>query len=320
VGEQDAQLGDALKRETGNTTPFDIHFDDAITTYVHGQTGTIPSPNSPYVRQLERDMGKLTLLNARTGNTDQVTQHIADHTEEGLLHMVTADPLRTPTFTDFGDPDYFFLTGSCPAASTPGCPTVGTGFAWNHGDDNPEIAKTWVGYVGPTVRNLGETSSIWTDHTDVRPTMLELLGLRDDYTQDGRFVAQIADRSALPYGLRGDDLRAYERLAAIYKQIEAPFGRFGHDSEIVSTTAVASSSPGDWIYLGFDRQLQACGAQRDRLGAQINAELQGATFDSAGIDERTSERLTDRAQELLADMHALSRMNTPPRYEVCGGE
>jgi hypothetical protein len=318
VGEQDAQLKDALARETGNATPFDIHFDDAITTYVHGQTGTIPSPNASYVRQLERDMGKLTLLNARTGNTDQVTRHIANQTEEGLLHMVTADPLRTPTFTDFANPDYFFLTFGCPAGSTPGCPTVNNGFAWNHGSDNPETAKTWVGYVGPTVRNLGQTSSIWTDHTDVRPTMLALLGLKDGYSQDGRFVAQIAAPAALPPGLHGDELRAFERLAAIYKQIEAPFGRFGHDSEIVSTTAVASSSPNDWVYLGFDRQLQACGTQRDQLGAQINGLLQGATFGGVGLNERTAERLIDRAQELLAGMQRLTRMATPPEYNVCG--
>ena len=28
-----------------------------------------------------------------------------------LLHMVTASPARTPTFTMFGDDDYFFETG-----------------------------------------------------------------------------------------------------------------------------------------------------------------------------------------------------------------
>lgn len=65
------------------------------------------------------------------------------------------------------------------------CPAVNPCFAWNHGDDNPEIARTWVGYVGPTVKNLGETRSIWTDHADVRSTMLETLGLADDYMDDG---------------------------------------------------------------------------------------------------------------------------------------
>ena len=34
---------------------------------------------------------------------------LADHTEMKTLHMVTADPSRTPTFTPFADPDWFFF-------------------------------------------------------------------------------------------------------------------------------------------------------------------------------------------------------------------
>jgi hypothetical protein len=75
---------------------------------------------------------------------------------------------------------------------------VDNGNAWNHGDDNPVIAQTWLGLVGPTVRQLGQTSSIWTDHTDVRPTMLSVLGLTPDYVPDGRVISQAIAPDALP--------------------------------------------------------------------------------------------------------------------------
>ena len=55
-------------------------------------------------------------------------------------------------------------------------PVVGTGFAWNHGDIQPEIARTFIGIVGPGVKNLGVTmpQDFFTDHVDLRPTMMSL--------------------------------------------------------------------------------------------------------------------------------------------------
>ena len=54
-------------------------------------------------------------------------------------------------------------------------PLVGTGFAWNHGDIQPEIARTFIGIVGPGVRNLGVTEprDFFTDPVNLRPTMNE---------------------------------------------------------------------------------------------------------------------------------------------------
>src|ERR1700727_354972 len=130
---------------------------------------------------------------------------MADEAEENILHMVNSDPNRTPTFTLFGNDDFFFQSvcssvgsaqGATPAPVSnegPGCPAQGAGFAWNHGDVQPEIATTWQGWVGPGIANLGQTSRIWTDHTDARPTLMTLLGLHDDYTWDGRAIEQILD-------------------------------------------------------------------------------------------------------------------------------
>src|SRR5919197_3063056 len=109
--------------------------------------------------------------------------------------MINSDPSRTPTFTMFANPDFFFQT------SNPTCggnPCVNPGFAWNHGDVQDEIANTWLGIVGPGVNRGGVDSEVWTDHTNVRPTMLSLLGLKDDYLNDGRVLAEGLESKATP--------------------------------------------------------------------------------------------------------------------------
>ena len=83
--------------------------------------------------------------------------------------MVNSDPRRTPTFTGFADPNYF-LTSSNFAPSCGSNPCIDYHFAWSHGDIQPQIGTTWVGFVGPGIAHGGVDSSTWTDHTNVRPT------------------------------------------------------------------------------------------------------------------------------------------------------
>jgi hypothetical protein len=316
VGEITTSLPNLVQAQTGDTTPFAIHFDDAPTVYVPNAPDGPPSPTDPKVRRLEQEFSGLTINNPRTGRQDVVTQHIADRVTQDILHMNTTDPLRTPSFTLFGNADYFFQAG-CAFGSDPtqaGCPIVGPRFAWNHGDDNPEIARTWAGIVGPNVRQLGETGSVWTDHTDLRPTMLAALGLNDDYGNDGNLVTQVVDGDSLPASVR-DHLGAYQQLQSRLKQLNAPFGQFGHDAEVVSTTAVAGD---DATYNGFAAQLAACRDQRDALAATIQAKLDGAAFHGAALADGNLRRLAGRADDLIGDMHALSQMVVAPRARVCG--
>jgi hypothetical protein len=316
VGEITTNLPNLVQTETGDTTPFTIHFDDAPTVYVPNDPNGPPAPTDPKVRRLEQEMSGLTINNPRTGRQDVITQHIADRVTQDILHMNTTDPLRTPSFTLFGNADYFFQA-SCAAGSNvnqAGCPVVGTRFAWNHGDDNPEIARTWAGIVGPGVRSLGQTGAVWTDHTDLRPTMLSLLGLRDDYADDGNLVAQIVDDGALPAAVLSHRA-AYEELQGRLKQLNAPFGQFGHDAEVVSTTAVSSD---DRTYNGFAAQLAACNDARDALAATIQSKLAGAVFGGGTLKDNQLSALADQADGLIADMHSLSLMAVPPRRPVCG--
>jgi hypothetical protein len=318
VGEQDVELDDALAREEGNTNPFAIHFDDNPNFYVGGPAGSTapPGPSDPAVRQLEQDMGTLTLTDQITGQVVPATEHLADAEDQTILHMTTTDPLRTPSFTVFGNPAFFYETGGgCPAGSTPGCPVVSDGFAWNHGGDEPEVTTTWLGIVGPTVRNLGETGAIWTDHTDIRPTMLALLGLPTDYEMDGRVVTQLMDSRSIPRDV-GAHLGTYEALASTYKQLNAPIGEFGHYSEIASTTGSESNS--DAVAQGFDRQLTACQVRRDALASAMKATLEGSFFGGASINDGQARRDIGQASQLIGEMRSLSGMSRPPTGLVCG--
>src|SRR5207249_8967463 len=131
---------------------------------------------------------------------------MADTVGEKALHMVNADPRRTPDFTYFANPDYFLTTTNtaCPIGDPPSSKVatcVDYHFAWSHGDATDDIGRTWLGLAGPGVKKLGETSQVWTDHTDIEPTLLALAGLSNDYGPDGRVVTQFIEDQDLPHGL-----------------------------------------------------------------------------------------------------------------------
>ena len=106
------------------------------------------------MRTLEHDVAGLTASNPYSGNTsEKITNYLADPVEEGILHMVNADPARTPTFAMFAKPDYFLSRARRRAAAA--CVTQNTGFAWDHGDYAAEIDTNWLGIAGPGVARLG---------------------------------------------------------------------------------------------------------------------------------------------------------------------
>jgi hypothetical protein len=189
VEEVDVNLPWLLQSEKPpNSTTFGFDLDDAPAILVPNQsdpTGTPPGQDSTTVRDLEHAIASAKEYTPIIGQTVPITVDLADQTEEQILHMVNADPRREPTFTLFVDPSFYFQP-YCDGAGSAGCPTQNKGYAWNHGDIQPEIATTWQGWVGPGIRSLGETGRVWTDHTDARLTLLALLGLHDDYSDDGR--------------------------------------------------------------------------------------------------------------------------------------
>ncbi|HEU5199235.1 MAG TPA: hypothetical protein VFU32_06340 [Ktedonobacterales bacterium] len=301
IGEVDGNLTGLLATQTGNITPFQVHSDSAPNFYIIGN----PSQTSQTTRQLERDVDKLTAVNPLTGNTDNLTNYLADQTEMNLLHMiVTADPARNPNFTMFALPDYFLSTGA-PNCSSP-CVQEGAGFAWNHGDVSPDINVTWMGMVGPGVRHLGVTDQVWSDHTDVRPTMMALLHLKDDYTHDGSVLFQFINDGVLPASLKAHN-ETLRELADIYKKINAPVDQLSLDSLVISTAAEQSGSASDdSTYTNLENQLAQFTTQRNDLAGQMISMLENAAFNGHAINEQAAKHLIDQAGDLLNQVHQLA--------------
>ena len=301
VGEINADLRRMIRTQFGDTTAFSVHSDDAPTVYVNGN----PAPTDASVRKLERESAGLSWTNPYTGAVQtNVTQALADPVTEKTLHMVTADPNRTPTFTLFADPDWFLFATGGPACAAPAdCASIpartNQSFAWNHGDIQDEIASTWVGYVGPGVRRMGEVDSVWTDHTDVRPTMLALLGLVDDYVHDGRVVVEPLYAWAVPQSLLAHR-ETWLRLARAYKQLNGTFGSFSMAALAVSTRALASGSAADdGTYTFLEGQIASWTLQRNTLATAIKAQLEESAFYGQALDEQVAKSLTDQANQLI---------------------
>jgi hypothetical protein len=295
IGEINANLAGLLATERGNTTPFKVHSDDAPTVYITGN----PARDAAMTRTLEHDMNALTAVNPITGNTDTIAQFFADPVEMRILHMVTADPHRTPTFTLFADPNYFLFAGA-PNCNSP-CVTEQPGFAWNHGDVQSDITTTWLGMVGPGVTNLGIDNTTWSDHTDIRPTLMVLLGLKDDYSHDGRALTEDLDGWARPAATRLNG--GYAKLAVMYKQIDAAVGQFGLVTLMVSTDGINGDNS---LYAQKESQLESLSSQRDKLAGQMIALLEGAEFNGQAITQQQAQPLVAQGQALLGQANALA--------------
>jgi hypothetical protein len=299
IGEINANMAGLLATQQGITTPFTVHSDSAPTVYITGN----PARDATVTRTFEHGVQNLTAVSPITGNTDTITQYLADPVEMRLLHMVTADPARTPTFTLFADPNYFLFAGAKNCNSP--CVTEQPGFAWNHGDVQSDIVTTWLGMVGPGVKHLGATGAVWSDHTDVRPTMLTLLGLQDDYAHDGRALFEVMYDWAVPQTVRAHR-ETLQRLAETYKQLNACVGQLGLDTLRISTKAIESNTANDATYHDLENQLSGINTQRDAIASQMIGLLEDATFGGHAINEQQAKDLTAQAQSLLDSVNALT--------------
>lgn len=297
IGEANVNLT-GLLAGIGAPTAFAVHADSAPNFYANGN----PAPSDPSLRALERAVASQTVTNPFTGATEPYANYVADPIEMKVLHMVTADPARTPSFTLFAKPDYFLATGD-PNCAKP-CVAINPGFAWNHGTVSPDINVTWAGFAGPGVKRLGVDSTTWADQTDIRPTAMALLGLRDDYRHDGRVLIEEMDDSALPAAIAASR-DSFASLAALYKQLNAPLGEFGMTSLKIATSAVKTDSPKDADFGAWEGALAAAGGNRDVLAAQVAQLLTVAAFDGESLNADAVSALMAQGQALLSQLHAL---------------
>jgi hypothetical protein len=309
-GEININLNRLMLTQRNNTTPFSIHNDDAPTVYLTGSTAHPfgPAQTDPVTRTFARDLDALVATNPRTGNSDKLSALLADQAEMKMLHMVTSNPARTPTFTMFGNEEYFFQTANGGVCAQPtDCVFVGSGFAWNHGDFQQDITRTWVGMVGPGVKHLGRFDDVFSDHTDVRPTMLALLSLKDQYVHDGRVVAEWVTDQALPRGIRQARVE-YVQLAQVFKQLNAPLGSVGRNSLVLANRSVTGNDQGYNRYLAKMSNLTA---SRDAIASQMKIALDDAAFGNKPVNIFSEVGLDARGQILIEEVKLLAHGDDP---------
>jgi hypothetical protein len=299
IGELQANVKGLLSTTTSANTAFDIEPQGA-SIYVRGN----PASNDPAVRQLERDTASMTGDNPYSGATgEKIVKYQAGRVEQRILHMQTGDPLRTPTYTMFPVPDYFFSTTGANVS-------INSSFAWDHGYYSPNIDVTWGALVGPGVAQRGvdgpqpaggneasdpnstrtvpqaSGTGTYVDEVDLRPTLLHLVGLQDDYPSDGTIVNQVlTDPTATPAD-----------LAALYRQLNSSVGAFATDTLLAESKALASGSgANDEHYADIEETLQHLADARDALINDMKPVLASGSEPSHG--ELTS--LTARGTALL---------------------
>jgi hypothetical protein len=159
--------------------------------------------------------------------------------------------------------------------------------------------------VGPGIDQIGIDSTTWSDHTDIRPTLMVLLGLKDDYSHDGRALTEDMSGWARPAATK--KAGGYIKVAQTYKQIDAAVGQFGLATLAASTRAIESgSSADDSIYTNLENQLTSLTNERNALAAEMISALEGAEFNGQSISEEQAQSLVAHGQALIAEANALA--------------
>src|SRR5262249_1116809 len=125
-------------------------------------------------------------------------------------------------------------------------------------------------------------------------TMLSLLGLVDSYVHDGRVLIEHLDEQARPQSLRGDG--QFAKLAAIYKQLNAPLGSVGLNSLVFANRPIVAD---DTPYNAYLATIGDLTGRRDALAGKIRSALAGAAFGGNRIQGKDAEALIKQAQQLI---------------------
>ena len=298
---------------------FTVHGDDAPTFYLakKGAGGGQLAQTDPLTRDFERQVADLTAVNPYTGVTDRLMVAMADQAEMKLLHMyTTGDPTGTPRSRYFADPNYFltdFPTTTCLTCINPA-------FAWNHGDIQPEIATTWLGFVGPGVRHLGRTQR----HLD-RPH-----GRAADDAGPPRPPRHVSDRRPgdrrdLPHPTRDRrrSIATSRRSSRWGPSTSSSTRRSGscrrRASGFATHAAASGSATDDSAFNAAETKIADWTTRRDALAARIGAMI-------AAADGGQHDLNVGRAQQLIAagvEAHRrggrLVRLDTPQARGPEGG-
>lgn len=192
------------------------------------------------------------------------------------LHVADGSDARTPTLMAFSEPDATFSRGTCR-----------TCFRWNHGNIHPDITNIWLALRGPGIRP-GPLEG-YSDHADIVPTIRALLGIPNDADTDGTPITPALERSD----------QTLVELREVFKQLNAPLGRFGQALLTISTRGVLE---GPEARTAADERIARLTDKRDLLVGKIRPILDG-------IETLEWNRVRDLVQEadtLIAESEAAS--------------
>jgi hypothetical protein len=135
---------------------------------------------------------------------------------------------------------------------------------------------------------------------------MSAVGLTDDYSHQGRVIAEALAGAALQPALR-QHLAAVEQLGQAYKQLNASVGQFGMYTLMASTAALKSGNGSDdGHYMHVEANLVNLGSQRDSLARDIEHALEGAEFRDVPITQQQAQNLTAQAQSLINQAQELA--------------
>jgi hypothetical protein len=305
------EIGIDLKWLFGLSGPlssgYDISFDSAPSFYINNQPQALDASGNvavnPTLREFEKRAASVKAFDPYIDKTRliPVSNYLADAPTLKALHMINADPQRTMSFTMFSQPDFFFQTFTpCGPSAIKAC--VNSAFSYIHGDYAPDVGQTWLGLVGPGVKANGLDNQVWSDHADIQPTIMALLGLKNDYAPDGRVIADPLSPSALPVALqenRGDLLR----LGAAYKQLNAPYGEFARWLLLASTEGIRAD---DTTYLAIENKIKDLTSARDALATSIRAALNRAAFGGTAVNDDQAQAWIRQGGRLIDQAHTLA--------------
>ena len=223
--------------------------------------------------------------------------------------MVNSDPKRTPSFTLFGDDDFFFQigervqgagtrSGRPPSASTRASP--GTTATTRTRSATPGSA--WSGPVS-------------TAHGDRQHDLERPRRPAPDDQRAARPAGQLHRRrprrrrrfSTIEPSRRGSTTTPSTKLGASYKQINAPFGQFADDTLVASTAALKTSDA--LKYESIETAIANLTLTRNVLAGEIRQALNDASSGNGRIDDDQARAWIKRAQNLLDQAHALAVAN-----------
>ena len=186
----------------------------------------------------------------------------------------------------------------------------------NNGIDGPGPNNAAITADQSEVGNsttVPKQTGTWADQTDVRPTILALVGLTDDKTDDGVVLYQ--DLTITPNGTNvpgNASTSDIEQLSQCYKQLNASVGQFGNDVIVADNAALRTgSATDDSTYQTFLAQLKTLGSHRDADATTTKNDLASTEF-GPGLTEVQDQSDLAACNGDLVQADALVASVTPP--------